>query len=188
MAIHIRNQATDRLVRELAEKTGLSPSDAIHEAVQQRLLQHTCPQPVPQVSLTPQNATVAAIDERRLQLARFDGMDAAIDAVRESIFIPSMLCLLMLLATPLIGDRIAGIVLLITMASGGLLFSYSRSLAREKASRTSQRLALARELRALCDSLPEELNFLAWIPQPPAAGLPQIASVATRQPVSGSIQ
>ncbi len=190
MSIHIRNQETDRLIHQLAESLGVSPAEAVHHAVQQRLLESPSVPSVPHSNFAPQNSTVAAIDERRLQLARFDGMDSAIGDVREAIFVPAMLCLLMLLAAPLIGDKIAGIVLMITLASAGLLFSYSRSLVREKASRGIQRLTLARELRTLCASLPDDLRFLAWIPETrssvsqPAAS----ASPSAPHPNPGSIQ
>lgn len=178
MALHIKNPETHRLIHELAKKHGISPAEAIHTAVQDKLLHELCltaspsagasadATPNPAGHIMPHNPAVAAIDERRLQLARYDGMDAALNTMKDDVFVPALICLLALLVTPFLGDTNGAIVLLVTVAGAGLLFSYSRSLAHEKASRDAWRLTVAREMRVLSASLPDELMFLSWIPEP----------------------
>ena len=166
MGIHIKNHETDRLVRELAEKRGISLVETVHEAVQEKLL-HTLheeaaqSEPLRSAAPTP---VIRAIDERRLLMARYDGMDRALDSMKEDVFVPALLCLLMLLTTPLLGDNLPAAVIAVTLASVGLLFSYWRNLAREKASRANWRHSIAKELRALSASLPDNLMFMAWMP------------------------
>jgi len=196
MGINIKNHETDRLVRELAGMRGISLVDAVHEAVQDKLLQQlrmgtehpgrsaAADQPM---KSGPQTSVIEAIDERRLLMARYDGMDRALDAIKEDIFVPALLCMLMLLATPLLGDKLPVAVIGVTLASAGLLLSYWRNLAREKASRNNWRQSVAKEMRALCVSLPDDLMFMAWIPDTtPALEEPKEASVGDPQPAPDS--
>lgn len=189
MGINIKNHDTDRIVRELAEKRGISLVEAVHEAVQEKLL-HTLHAEAAQsepMRSAPPTPVIRAIDERRLLMARYDGMDRALDAMKEDILIPALLCALMLLTTPFLGDKLAVAMIAVTLASAGLLFSYWRNLAREKASRATWRHSIAKELGALSVSLPDDLMFMAWIPDTePVLQQPGKAPLGDPQPAPDS--
>jgi hypothetical protein len=182
MSISIKNQETDRLVRELAEIRGISLVDAVHEAVQQKLLHELrngsplyaqapneelhCNEPEHVGPQSPHvhNSLIDAIDERRLLIARYNGMDRAIDALLEDVVAPMLLFLLFLLAAPYFEDRLATAVVVATLAGAGLLIVYGRSLLNEKKSRSQWRQSVTNEIKALCTALPPELTFMRRIP------------------------
>ena len=201
MSISIKNQETDRIVRELAEIRGISLVDAVHEAVQQKLLHELRKgsplyaqipseeeQSCESAPADPQSSLIDAIDERRLLIARFNGMDRALNAVMEDVLAPAVLFILFLFAAPFFDDRLSTAVIGATLACAALLIFYGRSLLKERESRSQWRQSVTKEIKALCTDLPQELRFMARIPNAkpehaaPEHGVPERPSLNEPEP------
>lgn len=168
------NEETGRLVRELAGMHGVSVNDAVHEAVQSKLLQERCGKVLvfePSLSdyvelleTDPGAAAIMAIDERRLLIARYYGMDQAISELRDYVILPCVIVPLGLLLAPFLDRPPYTLMSAITIIATIFLIWYTRHLWKENESRKQRRLDTASEIEFLRTFLPEELKFLSRVP------------------------
>lgn len=174
MSITIKNEETDRLVRELANIRGISLVDAVHEAVQEKLQQAR--RKALQVfdpwlsdydellETDPEAAAVLAIDERRLLVARYFGMDKALRILAADFWLPALLMTLALFLAPFFERPRHSLSVGIILLDAVMLIFYLRLLSKQENAREQARQSLKDEISLLCMPLPPSLQFMSRMP------------------------
>jgi hypothetical protein len=153
MPIRITDAETEKIIHEMAELEGVTPSQAIQKAVSQWLSQ---------LDLTSREGeAVREIVTRRETIASIYAADSALSGLVGDIGAQvGTLFLTLLLALVVPSFRRAALVIMMLLLVTTVVWIY-RELSRQRKIREKVRCSLEKELIAIEPSLPDELSFLS---------------------------
>jgi hypothetical protein len=153
MPIRITNAETELLIREMAELEKVSPSEAVHKAVSQRLSE---------LNLTSREGkAVKEIVAKREAIASIYAADSALNGLIGDVGAQVWFLFVGLVFALIVSDlrRTTLILMLILLVT--TVVWIERRLSRKRTAREKVRCSLQDEIDAIKPLLPIELNFLS---------------------------